>query len=205
MDVEYEHFIGFQGVPADEDTLSFISKNCPRDRPTTIIEFVENLGAGEGNNRMIPYLKGDIIAKLDDDAMIVSQEYGSHIQEVMDLNPNTIISPYPVGLINNPGGVPKAGTHKTIYSEKKDTWYTLRPVNHIGGFGRIVPAHVVKQYTWPNDLSKTTSGMEDVNFSYWATQNKYQMYYLENALIIEHQESTLGQQQRYKTYYQNRK
>lgn len=175
------------------------------DRPYITIEYWEsNCGAGEANNRLIKKCKGDIICKLDDDALPYGTNYFEHIKQIYLLtNKNCIFSPYPVGLINNPGGV-LSKEHSVIYSDVLDTYYTLRKVPHIGGFARVMPATIATQFVWPYDYSPLHSGQEDVNFSRFCQQKNIPMYYLENSIIVEHQESTLGQKERYKDYFKGR-
>lgn len=165
----------------------------------------ENCGAGEANNKLLKHIDAEIVCKLDDDALPYGSDYFLHIREIFKLtNGNAIFSPYPVGLINNPGGV-LSKEHSVVYSSNSDTYYTLRKVNHIGGFARISPAHIAKSFTWPYDFSAHNSGREDVNFSSYCNSNNIPMYYLENSLIVEHQESTLGQHKRYNdTYFKGR-
>lgn len=198
---DYEHYIAFQGCKASVDLKELMAEDY-RIKP---LYWDKNYGAGEGNNRIIPHLSGDIIAKLDDDALIHSANYDLHLQEIMRIGKNNIVfSPYPVGLINNPGGVSKNDEHRVGYGENTGTYYTFRPVNHIGGFARVAPAHLVKSYTWPFDLSTNSSGSEDSNFSAYCREKNIAMYYLENAIVVEHQESTLGQHVRDDAYFKGR-
>jgi len=163
-----------------------------------------NCGAGEANNRLISYCNGDIICKLDDDALPYGEDYFKHIKEIFKLTEgNCVFSPYPVGLINNPGGV-LSKNHKVIYGKDTDTYYTLRKVHHIGGFARIMPSKIAKSFTWPYDYSPYNSGREDVNFSEYCNSKNFEMFYLENSIIVEHMESTLGQKQRYQNYFKER-
>ena len=192
----HEWLIGVQGhsenIDINED--SFIK----------LFQWEKNCGSGEANNRLIRECSGHIIVKLDDDALPYGEDYFVHIKELINLtHAAAILSPYPVGLIQNPGGV-LSKEHHVIYSEVLNTFYTLRKVPHIGGFARIMPAQIAKAYTWPDDYSPYNSGKEDVNFSAHCIANNIDMYYLENAIIVEHQESTLGQKTRYESYFKNR-
>jgi hypothetical protein len=190
-----EQYIIFQGCKASQSFLNSIPKNI------NIIEWEENVGAGEGNNRILKKLSGNLIIKLDDDALIHSKRYFTHAEEI-DSILNCPFSPYPVGLINNPGGVPSK-EHFVNYGEKTDTYYTFRKVSHIGGFARICQKSIVDKITWKYDYSLTNSGHEDIFFSSFCNTHNIPMYYLENAMVVEHQESTLGQHERYKNYFKN--
>lgn len=142
-------------------------------------------------------LKGDYFWKLDDDAKLYSPHFLDHIEELCDIYPKAVFSPYPVGLINNPGGVPSKN-HHVVYSNWNDTYYTLRKVNHIGGFARIMPSNLLQ------NISFSDTHSEDTECSAYFNRENIPMYYLENTLIVEHQESTLGQHERYKEYFKGR-
>ena len=198
--LKIEHHIGFQGIKLSNKLQSILDRyqeiaKSQIDFNLQLHLWDKNYGAGEGNNKIIPFLKGDLIVKLDDDAAIRSQKFFSHILEINRINPYVVFSPYPVGLINNPGGI-LSNDRYVLYGQNTNTYYTFRIVNHVGGFGRISPAKYVKGFKWPNDLNNNTSGSADVNFSYYCRDNNIQTCYLENAIIIEHQESTLGQIER---------
>jgi hypothetical protein len=123
------------------------------------------------------------------------------VKEIARIKPDIVFSPYPVGLINNPGG-PRGNRHEVIYSEVTDTYYTLRYVSHVGGFARISPSFT-KNWKFDNDLIPGISGSEDSQFSLKCQQLNIPMAYLENAIVVEHQESTLGQHSRYGNNYFN--
>jgi glycosyltransferase involved in cell wall biosynthesis len=192
-DLEIEHFICFQGCKLPNIEIPSRFK---------LLNWDKNYGIAEGMNRILPMLSGDLIMKMDDDCKIISPNFFTHVREIARLCPGTVFSPYPVGLIRNPGG-PKALGHKVIYSEKTDTYYTLRFVDHVGGFARISPSFT-KYWKFDNDLAVGQSGNEDVQFSTRCKLEKIPMMYLENAIVVEHQESTLGQHERYKDYFYER-
>lgn len=151
-------------------------------------------------NKILPTLTGDLIIKLDDDALPIGDSFLVRIGEINHLFPNSVFSPYPVGLINNPGG-PGAGNknHTVRYGFITDTYYTLRFVTHVGGFARISPGFTRE---WTFDESRPHS--EDSQHSQKCIEKGIPMFYLENALIVEHQESTLGQHERYPHYFKGR-
>lgn len=168
-------------------------------------KFTKNIGIANAMNNIIPTLVKPLIMKMDEDCEIISRNFFLHIKEINKLKPRLVFSPYPVGLINNPGGPPKV-KHEILYGDKLDTFYTFRHVAHIGGFARIAPRELVKDWQFPNDLDPQNkiSGTEDGHHSNKCLANGIEMAYLENALIVEHQESTLGQHERYKEYFKSR-
>jgi len=74
----------------------------------------------------------------------------------------------------------------------------------VSGMARIAPAKTAKAIRCPYDLDER-SGVEDVSFALACQERNVPMYYLENAIISEHQETGLGQLERYPEYYRGRK
>ncbi len=191
-----EHVICYQGTKPSVETLK-MQESRPYMR---IVQWKENCGIAEGINRVVPELEGEIICKFDDDCILRSPDFFDHTRAINDIDSNLVFSPYPVGLINNPGGV--LSTNRSVkYSESNDTYYTFRFVNHVGGFARIAPAHIIKDWVLEKDLMHGASGNEDAQCSNKCQQLGIKMAYLENALIVEHQESTMGQHARYDDSY----
>ena len=193
----FEHYVIYQGVEPTSDFLDFLSKEHPHVK---LIVRETNEGIAETMNFILPQLKGDIIIKMDDDCILRSPNFFNHVEELYEIFPNLVFSPFPVGLINNLGG-PTSQQRQVVYGQKTDTYYTLRLVNHIGGFARISPASPTKEWIFDYDKSDTSSGSEDGQHSEKCKTYRLPMAYLENALIVEHQESTLGQHARYGENY----
>jgi hypothetical protein len=200
MDKSIEHHLVLQGCQLEDCITKTMLSN------TTLHEWNKNYGIGEGINKIKKKFIYPHCMKLDDDCRIYSDgNYGyflTHIKQVIKIMPTAVFSPYPVGLINNPGGVhtsPKQ--HMTKYGKDTNTHYTFRKVPHIGGFARCCPTKYIKDCNFPNDLSEKASGNEDGIFSQYCNERNIPMFYLENALVVEHSESTLGQHKRYGTQY----
>lgn len=195
---EIEHYIGF--INNSFETLSVgmkavlyrYKKEILKDN-LYILKYQDLSPQQRYFNDIIPRTKGDIIVKLDDDAIIRSDNYFTHVRAIHELIPDSVFSPFPVGLIGNFGGVQSTERH-VQYSNKTDVYYTFRKVPHVGGFGRIVPASIARNFVW-QDMGEG----EDTQFS--KMTNNIKKYYLENALIIEHAESTLGQAERFGNKY----
>ena len=166
----------------------------------TFIKFEHNIGIANGINIAMKSVGQEIIMKMDDDCEIIGVDFFRHAANLANKFPDLIFSPYPVGLIGNPGGV-KGIDHLVHCQEDQDLFYTLRWVNHVGGLCRISP-NLTKNWTLLSDLGiESASGNEDLQFSHLASSLGLKMAYLENSLIVEHQESTLGQHQRYGSNY----
>lgn len=189
------HYIIYQGTPTQE-IQDFISKVGYK----IILKVNQQspLSIGEVMNQFKSICSTELFWKLDDDALLCSDNALDHIKALHSLKPDAVFSPYPVGLINNPGGV-LSKNHTVEYSDKTDTYYTLRQVPHVGGFARVMPTNIFKQITCSNTHS------EDTECAAWCNNHGKPMYYLENSLIVEHQESTLGQHKRYgESYFKGR-
>lgn len=187
---EIQHIIVFNGTTI----LNLAPQQYNYD--SEIIQLTDRTSIGEALNATKDMIKGDLVLKMDDDCLIQSKNFFDHARAVNILEPRICFSPFPVGLIGNLGGV-QSNERKVIYSLDTDTYYTLRKVNHIGGFARFCPSLYAKNITF---IGKAHD--EDGQFS--TRYNNLGMYYLENSLIVEHQESTLGQHERYKNYFEER-
>lgn len=169
--------------------------------PNSIILFDEpkrNIGIASALNKCHEYISEsggcDLVLKMDDDVIIYNtQDFFLTAMEIHSHEKlkNTVFSPYPVGLINNPGGPPASAprfVYKSIYGP-----LTFRPVNHIGGMCRFVPFEIFKSFRFNPDLIPGISGDEDGQLSRYCLKEGIQMCYLENKLVVEHAYSTLGQ------------
>lgn len=193
LDFINQHIVIFNGFNKTIDVNLFNISN-------TIKAFYTDrlLSIGNVINKFHTVINSDLVIKLDDDSEIISNNFIPHILEINKLKPNSVFSPFPVGLINNLGGV-QSNNREVIYGQATNTYYTLRKVNHIGGFARISPSFLYSK------INFSDSHNEDGEFSQYCRVNGIEMFYLENALIVEHQESSLGQHYRYgKEYFGER-
>lgn len=201
---DFEHLVFYQGIKPTKEEKQYFEDNCV-GYPLKVIELDKNYGPGVGSNLAKKHIneKSKRVMRADDDCVFRSPLYLSHVIEISGLIPNSVFSPFPVGLINNLGGPQAISDRFVKYSKILDTYYTFRPVNHVGGFARICPTDLFMGCTWPEENLVGTSGNEDGYFSNYVKSKNIPMYYLENALIVEHNESTLGQHERYKEYFKD--
>lgn len=197
---KYEHHIIFQGA---KNNFHISKTRFMEEHGCVFHEWPENIGIGAGLNKILPECSGELILKMDDDCRLITQSLLSQAYDIYKRFPNSVFSPYPVGLIRNPGGPP--GSRYSIWHKKEsDVFYTRRHVSHVGGFARFSPASIIKNFKFAADLSAGQSGTEDGQFSEHCRSNGVDMFYLENELIVEHNESGLGQIARYKDYFASR-
>jgi len=191
--IPIEHNLFFCGEEPSRDMENFISSlkyskyiNCISSPRRSV---------GQNLNESKKIAKFPFFLKLDDDAELVSNDVFIHASEIFSYKKNSVFSPFPVGLINNLGGI-KGFAHEVVYSPKTDVVYTLRKTDHVGGFCRFCQTETLQSVVFSD------SHNEDTEFS-TATRNSNDFFYLENAMIVEHQESTLGQHARYGDAYFN--
>lgn len=190
---DYEHHILFMGKKPSNDMLEYLNNIRSEYVSKIIIHHWNNIEKGSPvMGKMRKFYTGDWFCKLDDDCIIRSPDYLKHVSEIINLKGQCSFSGFPVGLINNFGGV-QSKEREVVYSKLLDVYYTLRKVNHIGGFGRITPMSVLQKVNFRPDVNE-----EDGDISSYCRSHNIPQYYLENAIIIEHYESTLGQSERIK-------
>lgn len=196
-----EHHICFQGVEPDASTVALIEEGRSGNLSFEIHPWSENIGISAGMNRIIPQLSGSLIVKMDDDCLIRSDDFFFHAETIAELKPRAVFSPFPVGLIETPGG-PPAIERDVVRSPRSDTYYTFRRVDHIGGLCRVAPSEIVRK--WVMDPNIGIGGSDDNQHSALCLAHDIDMFYLENALIVEHLESSLGQRARYGGYLETK-
>lgn len=197
-----EHHLILQGCSSKslESTLPYFKESpCYK---LIIHEWPQNIGIGAGLNKIIPQCNGNLIFKMDDDCEIVSKDFFDRAISISKNYQDCVFSPQPLGLVNNMAGPP--GYSRSIFHDvEKNMYYTLRNVNHVGGFARFAPKHIIQNFSFPNDLISGISGTEDGDFSSYCNHYGVKMFYVETGLAVEHMEG-LGQQVRYPEYFKNR-
>jgi hypothetical protein len=169
-------------------------------------EFIENSvnhGIAISISNSMKYIHDDeVIMKCDDDCKLIGNHFFEAAGYIANSFPSLVFSPFPVGLINNLGGS-KMIAHEVHHWKNRDKFLTFRRTEHIGGLCRISP-NITRTWTLLDDKNIAGfSGNEDIQFAKLALLNNMPMAYLENELIVEHQESTLGQHARYGSGYFN--
>ena len=203
-DVKIEHHIVLQGCPHPEFIFDIIANSSVlKNYDLFVHEWSENIGIGAGLNKILSSCKGSLIMKMDDDCKIISQDIFTKAFAIHQKFPDLTFSPYPVGLINNLGG-PRGSGHFVWADSEGDAFYTFRRVSHVGGFARFTPASLMKSFKFKDDLIPGISGDEDGQYSNYLNSIGKPMCYLENGLVVEHNESTLGQIARFPQYFTSR-
>jgi glycosyltransferase involved in cell wall biosynthesis len=202
--LKIEHHLIFQGAMPAPEIKQALSVYRESDYYKLIIHYwPENIGIGAGLNKILPECKGDLIFKMDDDAKIISSDFFDKAYALYKRFPNSVFSPLPCGLLRSPGG-PPALNHKVWWDKTNDIIWTKRIVNHVGGFARFAPKTIMEKFKFSNDLIPGISGTEDGQLSSYCNSNNIEMFYLEDGLIVSHQETCYGQLLRNPEYFAGR-
>lgn len=103
------------------------------------------------------------------------------------------ISPYVEGLVHNPGGADRVG-YGMIGNEMVEV------TQHIGGICAAISAKAYKNFHWEDNV---LHGNQDLEASQaFAKQGYMPCYYPKH--IICHRDTTVGQWDKYKTYFDRR-
>jgi hypothetical protein len=161
----------------------------------------ERTTAGGCIERLKPLLGASHAMKLDDDAIPIGDDFFAHMRSLVGLLPDHVLSPYPVGLVKNPGGprLAEGEAHRVVFAPGTDTYYTLRPVRHMGGLARVAPRACY-------DLLRfsSTQQTDDADFARALRAAGVPMCYVENGAVVEHAETVWGQRQRDPAYWQDK-
>lgn len=172
-----------------------------------IVHLEKNVGLISGQNMAIERCYGNLLIKMDNDCRILSKDIDKHLKALYNLiGFDYVISPFPVGLITNLGGAKRYG-FEVYYSEETDRYYTLGLTHHLGGMFRCIPKKILTQVeAWQGySFEKMGNRREDDFISKKIASSGFKLAYLENDCVVEHQESTLGQHERYcNEYFQGR-
>lgn len=207
-----EHHLVFQGYTKGtgeiltelHDVMRCLETYRSSDYYKLIVhEWPANIGIGAGLNKILPECNGDLIFKMDDDCRVVSDRFFEYALILHNKFPNDVFSPFPVGLIGNPAG-PRGHKHSVWWDKKNHIIFTRRHTGHVGGFARFSPKSLMEKFQFSPDLVKGISGTEDGQLSQYCNANGITMFYLEDHMIVSHQDSTLGQVVRYPEYFRER-
>lgn len=139
--------------------------------------------------------KYDIIIKYDNDCLSLTQDWLKTVVDLYKRNHMVVMSPYPEGLRDNPGGPPRL-TYGNFNGQM------IGVVNHIGGLCHIAPASVYEDFRWNED--QPLHGLQDLELSQYISKQGYQQIYLE-GIKVEHIFGTAKQHKDYPEYFEKRK
>lgn len=161
-------------------------------------KYPNNIGLTLASNDLIDTIKKsnkyDIIIKIDNDVEFITYGWLKDLVELWKLNHLIYASPYVEGLVDNPGGAQRIGTALI-----GDT--LVEVTRHIGGIFAMIDARAYDNFRWSDRM---LHGYQDLEASNHFVKEGYMPCYIPKH-IIRHRDTTLGQQQKYKDYFERRK
>jgi GT2 family glycosyltransferase len=192
----FDHFIVDNG--SSDRTQGYLLKEKNEKKIKTVLYNDKNVGISKASNQAIDEISRDdydIIVKVDNDCLFITDGWLKAMVELWKSNHLLIMSPYVQGLRDNPGGAQRVG-----YAQIKGEM--IGWTNHVGGICVFADSKVYKDFRWDED--SFLHGAQDLEFSTYANRTGYQTCYLENY-FLEHIEGTSGQEKRYPQYFERRK
>lgn len=159
---------------------------------------VVNKGISFASNHLIDMIqeniKPQIIIKVDNDCEFKTRGWLETMIDLWKRNHLLYMSPYPEGLIHNPGGGPRIG-----YSFIGP--YFVEVATHVGGLCAVIDARAYKTFRW-ND--KFLHGNQDREASQAFSLNRYMPCYIPLHRIM-HMDGTEEQHKKFPEYFERRK
>jgi len=141
-------------------------------------------------------MKGDyqIVIKIDNDVEFLTKRWLEDFIDLWKRNHMLYLASYPEGLRDNPGGALRVG-NSTLGDE-----YIEVP-RHVSGLCAFVDAKAYKDFRWTDQFLHGNQDMEANN----AFMKQGYMPCIVPCHRVRHMDSTVGQQKKYKEYFERRK
>ena len=156
----------------------------------------ENIGIAKGWNECIKNIKMignyDIVIKIDNDALMLTQDWLKEMVEVFERNRMVVLSPYVEGLEDSPGGVMRQrsdGESPYILINDK----VMGMVPNLGGIVFATTLKAIEDFKFPEELQ----GNKDYYLSKYLQSYNYNLLYMEE-LRVKHLGGKKGQVSDYK-------
>ena len=190
--IPFDHFVLDQG--SEDKTVDWLNNFTYDKGNIYVYPLSKNIGINRGVNFIVDKIgkEYDIIIKLDNDVEIETDGWLKKCINV--LSKKFVISPYVKGLINNRGGVNRYGHIKEL---------NIGITPFIGGICMIGyrDAWTKDSNGWEFPVPKHAGG--DRAFCMKLNLSGYKFGYVENV-VIKHVETTVGQIERYPSYFKKR-
>ena len=157
----------------------------------------KNVGLTKASNSLIDEILKhdyDIIIKADNDCEFLTQGWLEDFVDLWRRNHMLYIGPYPEGLVDHPGGMPRVG-HSTIGDE------FVEVVEHLSGICAFIDAEAYRNFRWKDQFYH---GIQDLEASKAFIARGY-MPMIVPRHRIRHMDGTTGQQEKYPDYFKRRK
>lgn len=174
-------------------------KEYVSQRAKLYIKYKHNVGLTKASNDLIDAIKSarinyDIIIKIDNDVEFITYGWLKDLIEIWKKNHLIYASPYVEGLLDNPGGAQRIG-HALIGDD------LVEVTRHIGGIFAMASSRAYENFRWSDRM---LHGYQDLEASNAFIKDGFMPCYIPKH-IIRHRDTTLGQQQKYKDYFERRK
>lgn len=188
---EFDWFCADNGTDGTTEWLKEV-------KPKYLVSYTKNVGITKASNDLIAEIKKprcyDIIIKIDNDVEFITYGWLKDIIKMWKKNHLLYISPYVEGLVHNPGGAIRIG-RALIDNE------LIEVTKHIGGIFAAVDKKAYSNFEWKENVYH---GYQDLEASNAFSKAGYMPCYYPKH-IIRHRDGTLGQQNKYKSYFERRK
>ena len=203
----YYHYVVDNG--SQDGTPEYLEQQVKDKKITALIYNKANKGISIASNQALDEImtqherygstaddhKYDIIMKVDNDCVFLSDGWLKEMVEIWKRNHITALSCYVQGLKDNPGGAERVG-----FGEINGQYIGI--TKHLGGICHFVDASAYDNFRWNED--SFYHGIQDLEFSRYLTSIGYQMAYLENYFCNHGVDGTEGQMSRFKDYFERR-
>lgn len=158
----------------------------------------KNVGISRASNGLIDVIKSqenpyDIIIKVDNDCEFMTYGWLESLIDLWKRNHLLYMTPYPEGLVHNPGGAPRVG-----YSYIGP--YFVEVSYHVSGLCAAVDAKAYDKFRWQD---RFLHGNQDREASIAFNKLRYMPCYIPLHRVL-HMDTTTGQHKKYKKYFKNR-
>ena len=159
----------------------------------------KNVGISKASNGLIEMILGrkenryDLIIKVDNDCEFLTFGWLETIVDLWKRNHLLYVTPYPEGLVQNPGGAPRVG-----YSYIGP--YFVEVSFHLSGLCAAIDAKAYGDFRWQD---RFLHGNQDREASIAFGKKRYMPCYLPLHRVL-HMDTTTGQHKKYPKYFKRR-
>jgi glycosyltransferase involved in cell wall biosynthesis len=156
----------------------------------------QNVGITKGSNALLDAIGDDyqIIIKTDNDCQFMTKKWLDTMVELWRRNHMLYMSPYPEGLVDNPGGAQRVGNSNIGP-------YYVEVTRHVGGLCAVIDARAYKNFRWTDQFKH---GNQDSEASFAFREKGYMPCYIPMHRVW-HIDGTSGQKEKYPDYFERRK
>lgn len=165
--------------------------------PEYYFQSPRNMGITIADNHLVDKILTrdyQIIVHVDNDCEFMTFGWLETLVDLWKRNHMLYMSPYPEGLIHNPGGAPRVGTANIGP-------YPIEVTQHIGGFCAFIDARAYKDFRWTDQFKH---GNQDSEASMRFKELGYMPCYIPVHRVM-HMDTTVGQERKYGEYFERRK